>query len=419
MKVLWFSNLTLSEADPASTGTWLGAMARGLVDSGAVELGVISGGPVSKVQRSDACGVSQWIVPEYAVGRRSGLPSRPAVADIVAACAEFAPDVVHVWGTEGYWGLLTARGHIRAPALLEMQGLKQSMVGVYDGGLGWLDRMRCVGIKEMITGQTLARERRTFARWGHREEEMIRGHRFIDVQSRWTAAQVRAIQPGAELFEADRMLRTSIEEAAPWQPARQMAVFTSSAYSVPFKGLHVAIRAVAALRTRCPGVRLRIAGAHQRSGLRTGGYVRWLNALIGDLHMEDCVDWLGALSGTEIVRELQAAGAALIPSFVESYCVAMAESMWVGVPTVAAFNGGIAHLGRDSRTCLLFPRGDVAMCAQQLERVLTDAPLAAGLARQARAAALARHDRATLVARQITTYRHVLAQSDPDGGGQP
>jgi glycosyltransferase involved in cell wall biosynthesis len=192
-------------------------------------------------------------------------------------------------------------------------------------------------------------------------------------------------------------------------------IFTTAAYPSPFKGLHVAIQAVAALRHRYPGVRLRIAGPLQRSGVRQNGYVRWLNALARESQLEGHVEWLGALSALDIVRELQSAGAALIPTFVESYCVAMAEAMRVGTPTVAAFTGGTAHLGRDEETCLFFPPGDVAMCAYQLDRLLADQELALRLSHQAREVALVRHDRTRLVHSQIDTYCQVLASVNTSG----
>ena len=108
-----------------------------------------------------------------------------------------------------------------------------------------------------------------------------------------------------------------------------------------------------------------------------------------------------------------------MPSYVESYCLAMAEAMRIGTPVVSAFTGGTGHLGQDNQTCLFFPSGDVAMCAYQLERVLRDREQAERLSRQARETAAVRHDRANLVRRQIDTYRQVqmktCRQGDTDG----
>jgi len=56
------------------------------------------------------------------------------VEEIVKACEWFQPDLVHIWGIERFWGLLTARGYIRVPVLLEMQGDVEGLGKTFYGG---------------------------------------------------------------------------------------------------------------------------------------------------------------------------------------------------------------------------------------------------------------------------------------------
>ena len=146
-----------------------------------------------------------------------------------------------------------------------------------------------------------------------------------------------------------------------------------------------------------------------RTGIRQDGYISWINALVRELHLQAHVEWLGMLSASQIVRELQNAGAALIPTYIEGYCVWMAEAMRVGTPTVAAFTGGTSYLGRDEASSLFFPRGDVAMCTYQLERILTDRALAMRLSQESRAIAIQRNDLKRIVDRQVQIYKEILA----------
>lgn len=416
MKILWLCSRMMRDADQGETGTWLDAMARGLMADGGVELGVIATGQVSFMQRCDYRAIRQWLVPDRATRAGGGLPGAAIQRQLLEVCRGFDPDLVHVWGTEGYWGLLSMGQRLGRPVLLELQGLKATMVEDFCGGLSVYERLQCIGGKELIKCSTLGTQRRAFQRWERREREMIQGHHYIAVQSPWVAAHTRSIHPQAQLFETDLALRAAFDAAAPWQPVAQPVLFTSSAYPLPFKGLHVAIRALAVLRRRLPGARLRIAGGHQRPGLRLDGYVRWMNALIRQEGLAGHVDWLGALSGDQVVRELQAASAAIIPSFVESYCVAMAEAMRVGTPTVASYTGGTGYLGSEEETCLFFAPGDAAMCAYQAERLWNDSALAARLSRQARETAAVRHNRATLIRQQIDTYRRIVAMPGAAAG---
>ena len=409
MRVLWLCNCPLSDVDAAGTGTWLAPMARGLLESGSVELGVIAFGPVNQFTRRDYLQVKQWIVPGGLPLGRDGLPPASVVKAILAAAKEFAPDVVHVWGTEYFWGLLTARGLLEWPAVLLIQGLKTQIAKVFFGDLTAAEQIRCIGIKELLTRRSpMHSGRRDFARWRAFEEEIIRGHQFVDAQSAWGASQVRAINPKARLFSVDLPLRQPFYDAAPWQPPSRPTVFSTAASPSPLKGLHVAVRALALLRRRVPDARLRIAGAHQQAGLRQGGYLRWINRMVQSLDLAGAVDWLGPLKAEQIVAELQYAAAVVIPTFIETYCVALAEALSVGTPVVVSYAGGTPSLGKDDVSCLYFPPGDEAMCAYQLERVLTDEKLARQLSLEAHRIAKVRNDRHRIVEHQLSIYRQIV-----------
>jgi glycosyltransferase involved in cell wall biosynthesis len=384
------------------------------LDSDAVELGIIALGPVKQLTRRDYCQVKQWIIPDRSPLGRDGLPPASLVLAIVAAANEFSPHLVHSWGTEGFWGLLAARGLLAYPALLEMQGLKGQIAKVFYGGLTLPEQLRCTGIKELLKRRTMHADRRDFARWGLREEEMLRGHRFVDVQTSWVASQVRAINPVARLFPVDLALRQPFYDTDGWQSPGRPAVLCIAAYTSPFKGLHVTVRVLALLRRRIPNACLRIAGAHQRPGIRQNGYMRWVNRMIRQLGLTDAIEWLGPLNAEQIVAELKNAAAVVIPTFIENCCTAMQEAMAIGTPVVVSYVGGIPSLGKDEDSCLFFLPGDEAMCAYQLERVLTDEDLALRLSRESRKIATVRNGRQRIVQRQLEIYRQVVGNRNGD-----
>ena len=180
------------------------------------------------------------------------MPPHSLVQSIIAAVKEFSPDLVHSWGTESFWGLLSARGLLTYPSLLEIQGFKGRIAKVFYGDLTLPDQLRLIGIKELLKRRTMHADRRDFARWGLREEEMIRGHRFVDVQSSWVASHVKAVNPNARLFPVDLALRQPFYDADAWQSPHTSSLFCMAAYSSPFKGLHVAIRSLWAIEKTDP-----------------------------------------------------------------------------------------------------------------------------------------------------------------------
>lgn len=417
MRVLWLSNRVQSAAAITGSGTWLFALADRLTSEQGIELGNVAWSQDRTPRRCDYNHLSQWAVPSdwsrYRPSRRSRLNAL-LVDSVRDAVACFRPDVIHVWGAETVWGLLTARRIVTGPVLLEMQGLKSAIARCFMGGLGAVDQMRAISLKDLLFRTTLSTQQRQFLHWGSVEQEIVRGHEHISVPSPWMRAQVAAMGVRAAFYQCDLPLRRSFHSAAQWAPPTSPVLFASAAYPAPFKGLHIALRALARLRRRVPNARLRIAGVHRGSGLLRDGYSAWLEAEVRRLGLGNAVAWLGPLSDTEIARELLACSVFVSPSFVESYGLSVAEAMALGVPVVATMTGGAAHLGTDESTTLFALPGDDSHLAWQLERVLSEPGLARRLSVAGRAAALRRHDPTSIVAHLLGIYRAVIGAYSGD-----
>ena len=172
LKIFWLCNCALSDLDTGGSGAWLAAMAQGLLNTGEIDLGVISTWRGQVFKQSDHKQVKQWLVPTRNRFWRYGLPPATMVNSIVTAVAGFAPDLIHVWGTEEFWGLLTARKLLKYPALLEMQGMKGEIAKPYYGGLTWSERLSCIGPKEVLLRKTMEVDRYRFARWGRLDDSL-------------------------------------------------------------------------------------------------------------------------------------------------------------------------------------------------------------------------------------------------------
>jgi glycosyltransferase involved in cell wall biosynthesis len=417
MKVLWLSNCPLIESDIASTGTWIQSMAEGLLRMGSVKLAVIAFANVQSFTRQDYHGVQQWLVSNLEPLDKDGLPSEKLVKEVVSACEHFKPDIVHVWGVESFWGLLITRKLINVPALLEMQGMKKVLAKYITADLSFKELFKCIGIKELLTQKYIISEKRKFVKWGRFEEEIIRGHSFIDVQSEWMSAQINSIHPRVYQNYVDLALRKSFYSARPWSDFEternksdySQHIFYSSSAGQPYKGFHVAIKMLAELKKSYPKTRLRIAGNIQKEGIRQDGYVRWLNRLSRKLNVIDSIDWLGALNADQIIDELQHCSVNVVCSFVESYCLALAEPMYLGVPCVTSFTGGTSWIGEEGSTALFYPPGDFVMCAHQICRVFNRPEISANLSLNAREVAMKRHNIDSIVQKQLLIYRKVMS----------
>ncbi|MGV2435760.1 MAG UNVERIFIED_CONTAM: hypothetical protein LVT10_13540 [Anaerolineae bacterium] len=136
MRVLWLTNASILQGDTDRTGSWLSPLAKALKTSG-IEIAGIRQGRVSRVVREEKHGIVEWTVPPVRTIHRirRQIPQQVVIA-VQQIIDDFRPDVLHIWGTEGAWGLLTARnlltGHF--VTLLETQGLYES----YGHGFTWV-----------------------------------------------------------------------------------------------------------------------------------------------------------------------------------------------------------------------------------------------------------------------------------------
>jgi len=414
MKTLfWFTNIPFSNSSINSTGSWMSSMGQAILEYGGFRLACISQAKVKSVVRNDCGPIKQWLVP-YESLTRNGLPSQQTVTAIQRAVEEVRPDIIHVWGTENYWGLLTARELLPGPSILDMQGIKYACAAVFYGGLTLAERIRCIGPLEILRpGSALFSKKRAFEKWGKFEKEMLSKHKYISVQSDWVNAHVKSVNSKCTIFKTGILLREEFADASSWLPPVNQytsapQVFTYSAGSTSYKGLHVLLRAIAILKEKYPGIKLNIGGSLIRRGIRKSGYSRWLLGEARRLGIEKNIHWTGPLDVYGIIKQFRLASAVVIPSFVETYCLALAETMTVGVPSVVSYAGALPELARHEESALFFPTGDHTMCAWQLDRLLSDPSLVCRLSHNARQIALQRNNKTSVLKQQLEIYDSVL-----------
>ncbi|HLP04846.1 MAG TPA: glycosyltransferase [Paludibacter sp.] len=411
-KILWLCSYPLTEVGRKSTGTWLNSMLEALLERDELEMYNISFGKVNGFTRMDYKNLTQWVVPHERPDRK-GLASPRTIGFVQKLEKEIGPDLIHVWGTENTWGMLVARKLLQAPALLDIQGIVSEIAKVYTGGLTNKELVQCIGLKEiLLPNRFLYFTARTFAKRGIFEKFVIRNFRHVSVQSEWVKSHIEIINPDCRIIPTGLLLRKEFYESRAWsirEPGYPV-IFTSSSGSIPYKGLHVAFRALAVLKRKFPTIRLRVVGSIHDTNIRfmKKGYSAWLMREARKLGIAGSVEWLGALDAAGIVEQLQASDVALVTSYIESYCLALAEAMVVGVPSVASYAGAIPELGKHNESVLFFPVGDAVSCASQVEKILVDPGLATTLSGNARATGLERNNRERIATRQVQIYNQVL-----------
>jgi glycosyltransferase involved in cell wall biosynthesis len=136
----------------------------------------------------------------------------------------------------------------------------------------------------------------------------------------------------------------------------------------PYKGLAVAIEALALLRSQSSiPARLVVVGPEDV------GHGSELRDLAERLGVADAIAWRGQQTPEQAAAALARAHALIVPStWDEPFPLVTIEGALARVPLVASDVGGIGEGMRDEEHALLFARGDAAAAAAALERVLRE-----------------------------------------------
>lgn len=146
-----------------------------------------------------------------------------------------------------------------------------------------------------------------------------------------------------------------------------------------YKGVEVAIRALAIARRDRPDLRLEIAGA--------GDDRPRLEGLVRELGQPDAVEFLGFVPDAAKRRLFQTVAANVFPSPKEGWGITVMEAAACGTPSLASDSPGLRDSVAPGVTGFLVPHGDAAAMARRMLELAGNPVLAAAMGRAARSRA--------------------------------
>lgn len=148
-----------------------------------------------------------------------------------------------------------------------------------------------------------------------------------------------------------------------------------------YKGVEVALRALAIARREVAELTLRVAGS--------GDDLARLKGLARELDIEDAVRFLGYVSEDEKIGLFREAVANVFPSPKEGWGMTIVEAASCGTPSLASDSPGLRDSVRHGETGFLVPHGDAGVLAERMTALVRDGDLRARLGSGAEAFARA------------------------------
>jgi glycosyltransferase involved in cell wall biosynthesis len=414
LRILWVVNIVLPQVAHLvdgrkfATGGWINAMIQQIARVPGVELGVAMRAPVSSIVTETIDGIRYFLIPS-----KSGKAFDISEADCRKVLEDFAPDLLHVEGTE-FSHARTFLSTWQGPNVVSLQGIINGYEPYQYGGLP-VGEMLFSGklVPTLAAASLIYRKLALFKPRLKDEIETIRMAKNLLGRTTWDRAHAYAINPAAPYYSCNRILRDSFYGPR-WNP-REMerhTLFIGNS-TVPLKGAHFVLQAVAQLKREYPDIKIYIAGEdpYPKGGSRLKkmvSYPAYLRYLVETLGLTSHVEFTGLLQADAMAERLRRTHCYVLCSTIENSPNTLGEAMILGVPCVAAFTGGAPDMASDGVEALYYRDNDPQLLAYQIRRIFEDESLANGLSERARVRARITHDPVANMNNTLAAYEKIM-----------
>ena len=410
MKIIWFTNIPMPAMDESSgittqgSGSWMMALLTALSNVPNLNLAVVAAYPGRKTIEFSKNGIDYFVIGQPPKSWRQDF--RGIDLDACQHIVErWQPDVIHIHGSERFYGLLRARNLVTCPTVISIQGFINPYAKWLNffGELPFIEILKTHGIRELLLRAGLLADYFSFKKRAKQELGIIKGNQFFIGRTAWDRSHLQAMNSSAKYFHVDEMMRDAFFKRE-WRLEvcqRHTIIFTNSGH--PRRGTEVLLEAITLLVSEFPNIQLKLAGHLSPKS----GYGRLLLRKIDDLNLRNQVGFLGYLDADQMAIELANAHVFAIASYIENSPNSLCEAMLLGMPCVASYTGGIPSLITENKDGLFFPIGDAASLADRIRQIFNDDALAERLGHLARKRAVVRHQKDTIIKQLVTTYQEV------------
>jgi L-malate glycosyltransferase len=416
LKVLWITNILLPEPSielgiaPLNIGGWMNSLAELLRNNRNVNLSIatVYNGFEDK----------SFIINNIEYFLISNLNKNKSAKELgfkfEKLTKKLNPDLVHIHGTENYYGLAFMNACPKIKSIVSIQGLVGVYARYYLANISLKDIIKTINLREIILCQTIFHKQNLFYRRGRLEKMYFRKSDFLIGRTSWDYAHAKAIKYNVQYKFCNETLRDIFYTSPKWDISKinNQTIFICQG-SFPLKGFHQLLKAVFLLKSEFPSIEIRVAGEKfvrepsLINKLRITGYSygHYIYNLIIELGIK--VAFLGNLSSEEMAKEYLNAHISVCPSSIENSPNSIGEAQIIGVPIIASYVGGIPDMVSHEITGLLYRFEEIEMLANSIRRVFNDDELAQSLSKNEINVAENRHGKATILNRTIEIYNEL------------
>lgn len=401
MRVLWIVNSILPYpaeklgVEKNAYGGWINGLAENLRNEKNLNFAIATTYFGNDVKRFSDGKITYYLIP--------GAPVFKYNKEIDRYCKlivdEFEPDILHIHGSEFAHGLSFLNVcNDKVKKIISIQGLTSRIGQVYLSGISHKEIVKTITIRDILRRDNMFQQKKKFIKRGTFEKEMISKCDYIIGRTDWDKYNSKAINHNAEYYSLQETVREAFYKNE-WNidKIERNSIYLSQG-SYPIKGLHILLEAINIVKKEYPEVKLYVSGSNiikkesLIDGIKLSGYGKYLNKLIKKYNLEKNIVFTGVLDEEAVIERLLRTHVVVIPSVIENESNSLTEAHLLGVPTIAAFSGGMTDRIIHKETGFLYPFSEVAMCAGYIIEYFKNDSISIEFGKKARERALVRNN---------------------------
>lgn len=323
------------------------------------------------------------------------------------------PDIVHIHGTEYTHSISYIRGNHNIPTVVSIQGILNKIKEVDYGEMTSCEVIRFRTFKEYIKFNGIIEMRMLHKKNAKYESEIIRSVGYANYVNTWDKSATLYINPNIKIFQLDYNLRDGFYNSQKWKldTNNKLIIFTNPG-GVPLKGLHKLLFAISIVKRTYPNIQLRVPGFNHNNGVLkvSSGYSKYIKHLIKKLNLEKNITFLGGLNESEMISNMLNSRMVVIPSAIEGTSLILREAMYLGVPSIASFRGGMADYITDKVDGFLYDFPEVEYLATRIIELIENDELCLTFSKNAIAKAELSHQREYNIEQIHSMYEQIVEE---------
>lgn len=409
MKILWFTNNAVNLESGITRGRWMQRLAEELSKDSNIQLHIATRSGGRDLRRITDLGITYYLIPDKRNLLQKRLdvflnrePTDEMVGRYNHIIKEIKPDIVHVFGTEMDYGLVSGLTDI--PVMIHIQGI---LLPIYYHlskiHVPFWKALRAATAIDRIKGSTIRNGLQIFKRRAETEGRIFQFCRYFIGRTDWDRQMVRLFAPQASYFHCDEMLREIFFKTV-WKGNESRTINLVSIISGPlYKGHETLVETGLALQRAGSSFVWHIIGLAANSPTYRIFYRDGMKQLVDHFRLH------GELKPEDMTPILENAHLYVHPSHIENSSNAICEAMAMGMPVVALYTGGNASLIENGVDGILVPDNDPFFLAATIKDVCSNSTLLRQMGNQAKDKASVRHDPARITAELRNIYETVIS----------